>query len=107
MSRDAYTSINVNQTMSNLGIKPVDPFALLLHVTNSFGTIIQITFSWIYFLSEVAVLVGALVFMVGAIGHHGRIKQVGTRIALYALVGFVAAIILPGVILSINNTLHG
>ena len=102
----AATLPNVSQTMSKLGFRPVNPFGLLNHITASFGTLIQVVFAWIYFLSEIAVLVGVIVFLVGSIGHHSRIKRTGGHIILYSILGFIAATILPGVIVAINNNLH-
>jgi len=95
------------QTLAQLGFKPVDPWGLLSHITSTFGSLIAVVFSWVYFLSEMGVLVGALVYLTGSIGSHSRIKRVGMHIVLYAILGFLAAVILPGVIVSINNSFHG
>lgn len=98
---------NLDQSIERLGFKPVDPFRLLNEITGTFGTVIQVFFAWVYFLSEIAVLAGAIVYMVGAIGHHSRIKRAGAHMVLYAILGFIAAVILPGVIVAINQHFHG
>lgn len=102
----SFSPPDVNQTMLGLGFKPVNLFSLLNHITSSFGTLIQTIFAWVYFLSEVAILVGALVYMVGAIGHHSKIKRSGALIVLYAILGFIAAVLLPGVIVAVDSNLH-
>ncbi|WP_258111619.1 hypothetical protein [Alicyclobacillus sp. SP_1] len=98
---------NVSNTLGKLGFHPINPMTFLDQITQSFGTLIQTVFSWIYFLSEIAVLVGALVFVVGAIGHNSRIKRTGAHIVLYAILGFIASIVLPGVLVAINDHLKG
>ncbi|MDP9729375.1 hypothetical protein ACOJUR_15700 [Alicyclobacillus tolerans] len=98
---------NVTNTLGQLGFHPINPFTFLSQITHSFGSLIETVFAWIYYLSEIAVLVGALVFVVGAIGHNSRIKRTGAHIVLYAILGFVASILLPGILVSINNHLHG
>ncbi|MCL6600280.1 MAG: hypothetical protein K6T81_16310 [Alicyclobacillus macrosporangiidus] len=98
---------DLTQTMSKLGFRPVNPWSLMGNVTMSFATLIQVVFSWVFFFSEIAVLIGALVYIAGAIGSHSRIKRVGAHMVLYAIVGFAASVILPGVIVAINNNFHG
>lgn len=102
-SNNALTPLNLNQTMKGLGFRPVDPFGLLAGITKSFGLVIQEVFSWVYFLAEVGVFVGLLVFIGGAIGHNARVRRTGSLIVLYAILGFFAAVILPGVIVAIDS----
>lgn len=106
-SDTAMAPVNLNQTMKNFGFRPIDPFGLLNDVTHSFGVLIQEVFAWVYFLSEITILVGVLVYLVGAIGHHSRVKRTGAQIVLYSIVGFFAAVILPGVIVAIDSHFHG
>lgn len=89
---------NINNTMTGLGFKPVNPFGLLNSITNSFGVVIQEIFAWVYFLSEIAILIGVVVWLIGAIGHQSRVKRVGAQIIVYSILGFLAAVILPGII---------
>jgi len=98
------TASNVTQTITQLGFAPVNPWALLNRVTSGFGHLIEVVFAWVYFLSEIGVLAGALVWLVGSIGSHARIKRTGAHITLYAIVGFLAAVILPGVVLALDST---
>lgn len=97
---------NLNHTMAGLGFRPVDPFGLLNSVTKSFGVLIQQIFAWVYFLSEIAILLGVVVYLLGAIGHHNQIKRTGAHMVLYAIFGFCAAVILPGIIVAINTHFH-
>lgn len=97
---------NLNHTMTGLGFRPVDPFGLLNSVTQSFGVLIQQVFAWVYFLSEIAILVGVVVFLLGAIAHHNQIKRTGAHVVLYAIFGFLAAVIIPGIIVAINAHFH-
>lgn len=103
---NALAPVNLDHTMTGLGFRPVDPFGLLNSVTKSFGLVIQEIFAWVYFLSEIGVLIGLIVFLGGAIGHDGRVKRAGALIALYAILGFLAAVILPGVIVAIDSHFH-
>lgn len=97
----------VTHTMQSFGFHQVDPMSILAQLTGTFGTIVQVLFQWIYFLSEIGILVGALAFVFGAIGHHSRTKATGVRIVGFSILGFVLAVVLPGVILAINGQFHG
>jgi hypothetical protein len=92
--------------MNHLGFRPIDPFHLLNSITSSFGTLIATIFSWIYFLAELGVLIGAFVWLLGAAFHHNGVKRTGAHMILYAIIGFLAAVILPGVIVAINSYFH-
>lgn len=97
----------VTRTMQSFGFRQVDPMTVLAQLTGTFGTIVQYLFQWIYFLSEIGILVGALAFVFGAIGHHARTKGMGVRIVGFSILGFVLAVVLPGVILAINGQFRG
>lgn len=105
-SSAALAPLNLNQTMKGLGFQPVDPFGLLANITKSFGLVIQEVFSWVYFLAEIGVFVGLIVFIGGAIAHNARVRRTGSLIVLYAILGFFAAVILPGVIVAIDSHFH-
>ena len=98
---------SVTKTLQSFGFRAMNPLTLLSGMTGGFAQIVQILFSWIYFLSEIGILAGALVFLFGAIGHHGRIKGTGVRVIGFSVFGFVLAVILPGVVLALNSQLHG
>jgi len=97
---------NMNNTMSQLGFKPVNPFGLLNDITKSFGIVIQEIFAWVYFLSEIAILIGVVIWLIGAIAHHSRIKRTGAQVILFSILGFAAAVILPGIIVVMNRQFH-
>ncbi|MHB1681216.1 MAG: hypothetical protein ACYCYO_00110 [Bacilli bacterium] len=97
---------NVTQEMQKLGFHPVNLFALMNGVTGSLGQVVQAIFSWIYFLAEIGILVGALVFLVGAGFHHAKVKGSGARIVVWSVAGFVIAVVMPGVVLAIDSGLH-
>ncbi len=97
---------HLTSIMNTLGFKAVDPFNLLNHVTTSFATVIEAVFAWVFFLSELAVLVGAIVFVAGAFGHSSKTKQMGAHMVLYAILGFFVAVVAPGAVMAINNGFH-
>ncbi len=103
----SFTPPNLTHIMGGLGFKSVNPFGLLNHITSSFATFIQTIFAWVFFLSELAVLMGAIVFVGGAIAHQSRWKQTGTRMVLYAILGFFVAVLAPGAIMAISSNFHG
>ncbi len=106
-TNNALAPPDLSAQLGHMGFNPVNLFSLLSHVTNSFASLIQVIFDWVFFLAEIGVLIGVLVWIVGAIAHHNRIKGTGAHITAYSILGFFVAVIAPGVIVAINNGFHG
>jgi hypothetical protein len=98
------TSI-VTSGLTKFGFKPVSFFGLLNNVLGMGDKFISDMFSIVYLLSIIGGLAGAIVFVVGAMSHHNRWKGNGAKMVGFSVLGFVAAIIIPGLILSIKSKL--
>lgn len=100
---DKLDSNAVTNQLKQFGFKPTDMFGLLHHITASGGQLIEIMFSWVYLISVLGGLTGAMVIGVGAVFHHNRWKQNGARILLFSVIAFLVAVIAPGLILGIDQ----
>jgi len=100
-------SLDVTSQLKSFGFKSVNLFQLLYHATTGFGKLVEVFFAWVYFASELGVIIGALIFLFGSIGHHSGIKQAGGRTIMYSVIGFMAALLVPGLIIGAYGQFHG
>ena len=93
----------MNTEMARLGIHPINPLQLMAHLTGAAGTVFAQLFTWCYMLSEIGILVGAFVFLIGAGVHARRTKGAGARMVAFSVAGFVISIVGPGVVMAISG----
>ncbi len=97
----------MNSLQSRLGIHSVNVGGLLTNATNGAISILITVMDWIFLAAELGIMIGALVFLVGALFHQSRWKQTGGRIITFAIIGFIVGMIGPGVIMGINHFFQG
>jgi hypothetical protein len=107
-TNSSYTAMPTtpDQWLAKLGFRSVQPQQLVNNISQMFGNVLGDVFAWTYFLSELTALVGVLVWLVGIIGHHPRVKQVGRHMILYSVIAFLAALLVPGLFISFYKHFH-
>jgi len=105
-SKPGVSGNGVTSIMEHLGFHSVNLMGLLGDLTNAFGGVVSVIFSWVYLLGEIGILVGALIMLVGAATHHKRAKATGAKMLMFSVIGFIMAVVGPGVLLAIDGMLH-
>ncbi len=93
----------MNAELARLGIHAVNPLQLVTHLTGAAGVFFAELFTWAYMLSEIGILFGAIVFLVGAGVHARRAKGAGARMVVFSIAGFLISIFGPGVVMAISS----
>lgn len=93
----------MNAEMAKLGIHPINPLQLMTHLSGAAGAVFAQLFTWCYMLSEIGILVGAFVFLIGAGVHARRTKGAGARMVAFSVAGFVISMVGPGVVMAISG----
>ena len=96
----------ITKLENSLGVHPINIGKLFSGVTNGILGIIDNVAAWVFLLSELGIIVGALILAFGAVAHWAGVRRVAWRIIGFSFVGFLVGLFGPGLLLGVYYAAH-